>query len=78
MRGTGDWVDAIEPPGGARSGLRWQVGEISRESTNLAPGTRAKDTAGYYVAHHQGRIRLAVDASAATRVRYYRFVAAGT
>ena len=77
MRGTGEWLDAIPPPGGSHSGLRWQIGEMSRTPVSVAPGTFAKDRFGYYAAHPQGKIRLTLDVSGSSRIAYYRFIVAG-
>ncbi len=62
LRGTQNWLDGVDWPQGRWRGAKWGIGALERGASSLAAtgsaGRVARDGAGYFVAHREGKIRV--------------------
>jgi methionyl-tRNA formyltransferase len=65
LKGTEPWLYALDPPDGWRNQFSWRVGSYTKTAPGGAPGgSIGRDDEGHFVAHPQGKIRLAIRYSA--------------
>jgi methionyl-tRNA formyltransferase len=55
LRGTRPWLRPVRLP----PGVPWRIGNFETRPPECPPATIGADKQGYYIAHRQGRIRLA-------------------
>jgi methionyl-tRNA formyltransferase len=64
MRGTHPWSDAVDYPRIGHRSATWKIGDYERCQNEREPGVVLMDELGYFVSHHEGKIRLSSGPSA--------------